>query len=45
MNHSAPTVYMHHGANKLTLVRETLPDDPTAVALHDFVSIVSGMDG
>ena len=36
MSHPAPTVYMYHGANKLTLVRETTPDDPPAVALNVF---------
>lgn len=36
MNHPAPTVYMYHGANKLTLVRETTPNDPPAVTLNVF---------
>ena len=29
----APTVYLYHGAEKLTLVRETTPDDPPAIDL------------
>jgi hypothetical protein len=36
MNHPVPNVYMYHGAKKLTLVRETTPDDPPAVALNVF---------
>ena len=31
----APTVYLYHGAAKLTLVREGTIDDPPAVALQD----------
>ena len=34
-----PTVYLYHGAAKLTLVRENTSDDTPAVALHDLVSI------
>lgn len=34
-----PTVYMYHGAAKLTLVRETVLDDPPAIALHDLSSL------
>ena len=32
-NHPTPTVYLYHGAEKLTLVRETTPDDPPAIDL------------
>jgi hypothetical protein len=41
----APTVYLYHGVEKLTLVRETTPDDPPAIALHDLASVVTGLDG
>lgn len=44
-NHPIPTVYLYHGAEKLTLVRETTPDDPPAIALHDLASVVTGLDG
>lgn len=35
----APTVFLYHGAAKLTLVRENTLDDPPAVALQDLASI------
>ena len=44
-NHPIPTVYLYHRAEKLTLVRETTPDDPPAIALHDLASVVTGLDG
>ena len=36
----SPTVFLYHGAAKLTLVRENTLDDPPAVALQDLASIV-----
>ena len=44
-NHPTPTVYMYHGAEKLMLMRETTPDDPPAISLHDLASVVTGLDG
>ena len=44
-NCPAPAVYLYHGVEKLTLVRETTPDDPLAIALHDLASVVSEIDG
>lgn len=44
-NRPTPTVYLYHGAEKLTLVRETTPDDPPAIALHHLASVVTGLDG
>ena len=44
-NSPAPAVYLYHGVEKLTLVRETTPDDPPAIALHDLASVVSEIDG
>lgn len=35
----APTVFLYHGAAKLTLIRENTLDDPPAVALQDLASI------
>jgi hypothetical protein len=32
-NFPAPTVYLYHGAEKLTLIRETTADDPPAIDL------------
>ena len=34
-----PTVFLYHGAAKLTLVRESTPEDPPAVALHDLAMV------
>ena len=39
-----PIVYLYHGADKLTLVRETTLDDVPAVALHDLARIFSAVD-
>ncbi|QIL80927.1 hypothetical protein G7047_14225 [Diaphorobacter sp. HDW4A] len=33
-NHPVPTVYLYHGVEKLTLVRETTPNDPPAIDLQ-----------
>jgi hypothetical protein len=44
-NCPAPTVHLYHGVEKLTLVRETTPDDPPAIALYDLASVVSKIDG
>ena len=42
---SAPlTVYIYHGAAKLTLVRETMQDDPPATALADLAGIAASTD-
>ena len=39
-----PTVYLYHGAAKLTLVRETTQDDPPAIALVDLAGIAANTD-
>ncbi len=40
-----PTVFLYHGAAKLTLVRENTLDDPPAVALHDLAMIAPVLEG
>ena len=40
-----PTVFLYHGAAKLTLVRENTLDDPPAVALHDLAMISQVLEG
>ena len=40
-----PTVYLYHGADKLTLVRETTLDDVPAIALHDLALFISTVEG
>ena len=35
-----PTVFLYHGAAKLTLVRENNLDDPPAVALQDLANVL-----
>jgi len=40
-----PTVFLYHGATKLTLVRENTLDDPPAVALHDLAMIAPVIEG
>ena len=40
-----PAVHLYHGADKLTLVRETTHDDPPAIALHDLASVVAELGG
>ena len=40
-----PTVYLYHGADKLTLVRETTVADVPAIALHDLARFVSTVEG
>ena len=40
-----PTVYLYHGADKLTLVRETTVDDVPAIALHDLALFISTVEG
>ena len=35
-----PTVFLYHGAAKLTLVRENTLDDPPAVALQDLANVL-----
>ena len=35
-----PTVYLYHGADKLTLVRETTVADVPAIALHDLALLI-----
>ena len=35
-----PTVFLYHGAAKLTLVRENTLDDPPAVALQDWANVL-----
>ena len=35
-----PTVFLYHGAAKLTLVRENTMDDPPAVALQDLANVL-----
>ena len=37
---SVPTVFLYHGAAKLTLVRENTLDDPPAVALQDLANVL-----
>lgn len=39
-----PTVYLYHGATKLTLVRETTSGDFPAIALADLACIVAKSD-
>jgi len=34
-----PTVYLYHGAAKLTLVRTNTQEDPPAISLHDLACI------
>ena len=36
----APTVFLYHGAAKLTLVRENTLDAPPAVALQDLANVL-----
>ena len=40
-----PTVFLYHGAAKLTWVRENTLDDPPAVALHDLAMIAPVLEG
>ena len=40
-----PTVFLYHGAAKLTLVRENTLDDPPAVALQDLAMIATVLEG
>ena len=35
-----PTVFLYHGAAKLTLVRESTLDDPPALALQDLANVL-----
>lgn len=35
-----PTVFLYHGAAKLTLVRENTSDDPPAVTLKDLANVL-----
>ena len=41
----APTVYLYHGADKLTLVREATFDDPPAIELQVLGSAVLDAEG
>ena len=40
-----PTVYLYHGADKLTMVREATFDDPPAIELQVLGSAVSDVEG
>ena len=40
-----PTVYLYHGAGKLTMVREATFDDPPAIELQVLGSAVSDVEG